>query len=104
MIYAMPRRVLIVEDEASIRRGLADVLRFRGCEVEVAVDGAEGLQRGLREVWDLIVLDIMLPELNGFLVCERLREAGRETPVLMSPPRTTRTTSCAASKPAPTTT
>ena len=77
------RRVLIVEDEASIRRGLADVLRFRGCEVEVAIDGAEGLRRGLSEAWDLIVLDIMLPELNGFLVCEKLREAGRQVPVLM---------------------
>jgi DNA-binding response OmpR family regulator len=79
----MSRRVLIVEDEASIRRGLADVLRYRGCHVEVAVDGGEGLSRGLGEVWDLIVLDIMLPELNGFLVCEKLRDAGCETPVLM---------------------
>jgi two-component system response regulator RegX3 len=77
------RRVLIVEDEASIRRGLGDVLRYRGCEVEVAADGAEGLRRGLQETWDLIVLDIMLPEINGLLVCERLRQAGRTTPVLM---------------------
>lgn len=76
-------RVLIVEDEASIRRGLSDVLRFRGCHVGVAVDGAEGLAQALREPWDLIVLDIMLPELDGYSVCERLRAAGREMPVLM---------------------
>jgi DNA-binding response OmpR family regulator len=77
------RRVLIVEDEASIRRGLADVLRFRECQVEVAVDGAQGLALGLSGTWDLIVLDIMLPELSGFVVCERLRQAGREMPILM---------------------
>lgn len=77
------RRVLIVEDEASISRGLADVLRFRDCEVEIAADGADGLRRGMESDWDLIVLDIMLPELNGFVVCERLRAAGREVPVLM---------------------
>jgi two-component system response regulator RegX3 len=80
---APDRRVLIVEDEASIRRGLADVLRFRGCEVASAENGADGLALALAERWDLIVLDIMLPELNGFVVCERLRSAGCETPVLM---------------------
>ena len=77
------RRVLIVEDEASIRRGVADVLRFRGCEVELALDGKEGLRLGLHGGFDLIVLDLMLPELHGFEVCERLRAAGCETPVLM---------------------
>jgi len=76
-------RVLIIEDEVNIRRGLSDVLRFRGCEVEVAVDGAQGLALSLAHSWDLIVLDIMLPELDGFSVCERLRAAGREMPVLM---------------------
>lgn len=76
-------RVLIIEDEVNIRRGLSDVLRFRGCEVEVAVDGAQGLALSLAHSWDLIVLDIMLPELDGFTVCERLRAAGREVPVLM---------------------
>ena len=75
--------MLIIEDEASIRRGLADVLRFRGCEVVAAADGAEGLKLGLDEAWDLIVLDIMLPEVDGFTLCERLRRAGREMPVLM---------------------
>lgn len=77
------QRVLIVEDEASIRRGLCDVFRYRGCEVVPVADGAEGLRRGLEEAWDLIVLDIMLPEVNGFVVCERLREGGREMPILM---------------------
>lgn len=76
-------RVLIVEDEASIRRGLCDVLRFRGCHVVVAADGSDGLARGLDERWDLIVLDIMLPELDGFTLCERLRAAGRDMPILM---------------------
>ena len=76
-------RVLIIEDEASIRRGLSDVLRFRGCHVGIAADGAQGLKLALEGTWDLIVLDIMLPELDGFSVCERLRRAGRETPVLM---------------------
>ena len=75
--------VLIIEDEASIRRGLSDVLRFRGCQVGVAADGAQGLQLALEHPWDLIVLDIMLPEVDGFTVCERLRAAGREMPVLM---------------------
>lgn len=76
-------RLLIIEDEAAILRGLCDVLRYRGYEVHAATDGATGLQLGLAERWDLIVLDIMLPELNGFIVCERLREAGRDMPVLM---------------------
>ncbi len=76
-------RVLIVEDEVSIRRGLSDVLRFKGCDVTVAIDGAEGLKRALEEPWDLIVLDIMLPELDGFSVCQRVRAAGRPMPVLM---------------------
>jgi two-component system response regulator RegX3 len=76
-------RVLLVEDEASVRRGLADVLRYRGCEVAIAEDGREGLRLALEQRWDLLVLDIMLPELDGYTVCERFREAGHETPVLM---------------------
>jgi DNA-binding response OmpR family regulator len=76
-------RVLIVEDEANIRRGLSDVLRFRGCEVAVAENGPEGLRLGVTQPWDLIVLDIMLPELDGFSVCQQLRAAGRTMPVLM---------------------
>ncbi len=77
------RRVLLVEDEASIRRGLGDVLRFRGFTVLSAEDGREGLRLALSERVDLIVLDVMLPEQSGYVVCERLRSAGCETPVLM---------------------
>jgi DNA-binding response OmpR family regulator len=77
------RRVLLVEDEASIRRGLGDVLRFRGFTVLSAEDGREGLRLALSERVDLIVLDVMLPELSGYVVCERLRSAGCDTPVLM---------------------
>jgi len=76
-------RVLIVEDEPSIRRGLSDVLRFRGCEVVAVADGAEGLRLGASVRFDLIVLDIMLPELDGFSVCQQLRAAGREMPILI---------------------
>jgi two-component system response regulator RegX3 len=80
---AVAPRVLIVEDEASVRRGLSDVFRFRGCEVVAVADGASGLKLGLEEPWDLVVLDIMLPELDGFGLCEHLRRAGHEMPVLM---------------------
>ena len=77
------RRVLVVEDEVSIRQGLCDVLRYRGHAVEWAATGTDGLHRGLAGTWDLIVLDIMLPEVDGFAICERLRRAGSEAPILM---------------------
>jgi len=76
-------RVLIVEDEVGIRRGLSDVLRFSGCEVSAVADGPSGLQLGLTEPWDLVVLDIMLPQLDGLSVCRELRAQGRHMPILM---------------------
>jgi DNA-binding response OmpR family regulator len=76
-------RVLVVEDEPSIRVGLCDVLRFRGYAVESAEDGAAALACALDRRFDLIVLDLMLPKLDGFQVCARLREHGRELPILM---------------------
>lgn len=76
-------RVLLVEDEAHIRRGLQDVFRFRGYSVEAVEDGLTGLRRAQQETWDLIVLDIMLPEMSGFTVCERLRESNDDVPVLI---------------------
>lgn len=75
--------MLLVEDEASIRKGLTDVLRFHNCEVETAEDGPSGLEKGRYGTWDLIILDVMLPGMNGFEVCKSLREAGQEAAILM---------------------
>jgi DNA-binding response OmpR family regulator len=76
-------RLLIVEDEKSIRNGLADVLRFRGYTVETAADGRSALELVAAQRFALVLLDIMLPELDGYSVCEALRSAGNDVPVLM---------------------
>jgi DNA-binding response OmpR family regulator len=80
---ARPAHILVVEDEPSIRQGLCDVLTFRGYGVESAENGRDALLEVEQSAFDLIVLDIMLPELDGLSVCESLRSAGREVPVLM---------------------
>ncbi|NLU74866.1 response regulator transcription factor [Streptomyces sp. HNM0575] len=76
-------RLLIVEDERRLARSLADGLTAEGFAVDVAHDGTEGLHRATEGTYDLIVLDIMLPGMNGYRVCGALRAAGDETPVLM---------------------
>ena len=76
-------RILVVEDEEAIRIGLCDVLVFRGYEPEGIARGDEGLTRALERKHALVLLDIMLPGLDGFEVCERLRAANVQTPVLM---------------------
>ena len=76
-------RILVVEDEPSIRQGLLDVLVFRGYATEYAVDGKQALERAAAGPFDLVLLDVMLPELDGFSVCERLRRARPELPILM---------------------
>jgi two-component system alkaline phosphatase synthesis response regulator PhoP len=75
-------RILIVEDDAAIVFGLEKNLRFEGYEVLVATDGEKGLETALRAEPDLIILDIMLPRLNGFEVCEALRRRKIGTPVI----------------------
>jgi len=80
---AARRRILVVEDEASIREGLCDVLAYHGFEPLAAETGEEGLEQGLANEVDLVILDVMLPGLDGFEVCRRLREGGAELPVLM---------------------
>jgi DNA-binding response OmpR family regulator len=77
------RRILVVEDDATIRGGLRDALRSEGYEVIEAADGARGLDAGLRDDPDLIILDLMLPGMDGYEVLERLRRDAVETPVLV---------------------
>jgi len=76
-------RVLIIEDERAMRIGLEDCLRAEGHRILTANDGEAGLQRALREKPDLILLDIMLPRLDGFAACAELRRLGHTTPILM---------------------
>ncbi|SFJ89718.1 response regulator transcription factor [Streptomyces pini] len=76
-------RVLIVEDEKRLALSLARGLTAEGFAVDVAHDGTGGLHRATEGPYDLIVLDIMLPGMNGYRVCSALRAAGDETPILM---------------------
>ena len=79
----MAKRILVVEDEKNIVDILAFNLKRDGYEVLTAMDGAAGLALALEQDPDLILLDLMLPGLDGFEVCRRLREQGRTTPVIM---------------------
>ncbi len=76
-------RILIVEDEQAMRLVLRDALERQGYRVLSASDGANGLDTALREKPDLILLDVMMPKLDGFSVCKELRSLGIKIPVLM---------------------
>ncbi len=76
-------KILIVEDDKAILMSFKDDLEFEGYEVATASDGKDGLKQALDGDFALVVLDILLPGLNGFEVCKKLREAGVKTPVLM---------------------
>ena len=76
-------RILIIEDEPALLRGLQDTFVSKGFEVLTARDGAAGLDLALGKQPDLILLDIMLPRVNGYEVCRALREHGLDTPILM---------------------
>ncbi|MFD5319623.1 response regulator transcription factor [Streptomyces sp. NPDC127098] len=76
-------RVLIVEDERRLARSLAQGLTAEGFAVDVVHTGTDGLHQATENSYDLIILDIMLPGLNGYRVCAALRAAGDETPILM---------------------
>ncbi len=75
--------ILVIEDERPISRAIVDNLEFEGYEVRAAFDGNGGLEMAMRGDADLILLDIMMPGMNGYDVCRRLREAGNATPVIM---------------------
>jgi two-component system response regulator RegX3 len=76
-------RILIVEDEAAIRNGLMDVFVFHGYQVDAAASGPEGLDKAMSGRFDLIVLDVMLPGINGFEICSRIRARDRDQPIIM---------------------
>jgi DNA-binding response OmpR family regulator len=76
-------RILIVEDEPAMLRGLKDTFEGKGYEVLTAQDGERGLSVALEVIPDLILLDIMLPRVNGYEVCRAVREHGHEMPILM---------------------
>jgi len=75
--------ILVIEDDNAILLGIKDDLEFEGYKVSTALDGKEGLKKALDQDFQLIILDIMLPELNGFEVCKKIREADKNTPILM---------------------
>src|SRR4029077_15520152 len=77
------KRILLVEDEPGLRLTLSGRLASEGPLVEQGADGETGLRRASSEPFDLVVLDVMLPDRSGFDVCRDLRKGGIETPVLM---------------------
>lgn len=76
-------RILVVEDEIAIREGLVDLFVFHGYEVDSAADGNHGLELALSGSFDMILLDVMLPGIDGFEICNRIREHDRDQPIIM---------------------
>ena len=76
-------RILIVEDETRLAATLQDLMELNGYTADVCHDGEAGLDNALTAIYDVILLDVMLPKMDGFTVLRRLRAAGNTTPVLM---------------------
>jgi DNA-binding response OmpR family regulator len=76
-------RVLLIEDEPALARGLSDTLRANGFDVIVAADGERGLDAATRGDVDLILLDVMLPKIDGYEICRTVRSQGIDVPILM---------------------
>ena len=76
-------RILIVEDEAPLAKGLADALRYQGYACDVAADGRAGLEAARKGRYDLMLLDVMLPEISGFEVIRTLRQEANRTPTIL---------------------
>jgi two-component system OmpR family response regulator len=81
-------KILLVEDDRKLSRALTTILEEDGHAVELAYDGERGLELGQAGIYDAIILDVMLPRMDGFEVCESLRAARVDTPVLMLTART----------------
>lgn len=79
----VPNRVLVADDDRAVRESLARALKLQGYEVVTAADGVETLARARREPFDALVVDVMMPHIDGVAVCRVLRADGDQTPVLM---------------------
>ena len=97
-------RILVVDDEPAVRASLERALRLEGYEVDLAADGREALARLANGAPDAIVLDVVMPHIDGLEVCRRLRSLGDRTPVLVLTARDAVTDRVAASTPGRTTT
>jgi DNA-binding response OmpR family regulator len=78
-----PRTILVIEDDSSIRRGVVDALRFSGFEVIEAGEGKTGMETALRATFDLLLLDLVLPNFSGFEILAALKEHRPGTPVII---------------------
>lgn len=78
-----PATVLIIEDDATLLRGLGDNFRAQGYEVRTAADGVQGLEAAVTEPADLILLDIMLPKMNGYEICREVRRREMDSTIIM---------------------
>ncbi|MFE0149309.1 response regulator transcription factor [Nonomuraea sp. NPDC059007] len=76
-------RLLVVDDEPALREALQSSLEFEGYQVATAVDGQAALEQLAREAYDAVLLDVMMPRLDGLTACRRLRQGGNHVPVLM---------------------
>jgi two-component system, OmpR family, alkaline phosphatase synthesis response regulator PhoP len=76
-------RILLVEDEPGLILTVTDMLKAEGYEVKSVADGLEAKDHILEQPFDLVILDVMLPRLNGFEICQQVRERGATTPILM---------------------
>lgn len=77
------KKILIIDDDRALRQTLAAALEIEGYEVAEAIDGREGLNKALSGGFDLVVLDVVMPSLGGLDVCRKLREAGRQVPLIV---------------------
>jgi DNA-binding response OmpR family regulator len=76
------QKILVIEDEKEMARGLKDILEFEGYEALISETGKDGIQTAIRKVPDCIILDLMLPDISGYEVCEQIRQK-LNTPILM---------------------
>ncbi len=79
----MSAKILVVEDDLSIRQAVVEELRAHGWEVEQAMDGELGLELALNHSFDCLILDLMLPRVHGYEICQNLRREGKQVPIIM---------------------